>query len=29
LFDVVALLGRDRVRARLSAARRLLLTSTS
>ena len=29
LFDVVALLGRDRVRARLNAARRLLLTSTS
>jgi glutamyl/glutaminyl-tRNA synthetase len=29
LFDVVALLGRNRVRARLAAARRLLLTSTS
>jgi len=29
LFDVAALLGRDRVRARLNAARRLLLTSTS
>jgi len=29
LFDVIALLGRDRVRARLGGARRLLLTSTS
>jgi glutamyl-tRNA synthetase len=29
LFDVLALLGRDRVRARLAAARRLLLTSQS
>ncbi len=29
LFDVLALLGRDRVRTRLAAARRLLLTSTS
>jgi glutamyl-tRNA synthetase len=29
LFDVLSLLGRDRVRARLAAARRLLLTSTS
>ena len=29
LFDVLALLGRDRVRARLAAARRLLLTSAS
>ncbi len=29
LFDVVALLGRNRVHTRLAAARRLLLTSTS
>ena len=29
LFDVLALMGRDRVRARLAAARRLLLTSPS
>ena len=29
LFDVLALLGRNRVRARLAEARRLLLTSTS
>ena len=29
LFDVLALLGRDRVRARLASARRLLLTSPS
>jgi glutamyl/glutaminyl-tRNA synthetase len=29
LFDVVALLGRDRVQARLAAAERLLLTSSS
>ena len=29
LFDVLALLGRDRVRARLAEARRLLLTSAS
>ena len=29
LFDVLALLGRDRARARIAAARRLLLTSTS
>ena len=29
LFDVLALLGRDRVRVRLAAARRLLLTSAS
>jgi glutamyl-tRNA synthetase len=28
LFDVLSLLGRDRVRARLAAARRLLLTSS-
>jgi glutamyl-tRNA synthetase len=29
MFDVLALLGRDRVRARLASARRLLLTSPS
>jgi nondiscriminating glutamyl-tRNA synthetase len=29
LFDVLALLGRDRVRARLAVARQILLTSTS
>ncbi|MGH7485943.1 MAG: glutamate--tRNA ligase, partial [bacterium] len=29
LFDVLALLGRDRVQARLASARRLLLTSPS
>ena len=29
LFDVLALLGRDRVQARFAAARRLLMTSTS
>jgi glutamyl-tRNA synthetase len=29
LFEVLALLGRVRVRARLAAARRLLLTSPS